>query len=136
MIKSEISYGQLTPQRINYNNTKGIFFTDKQEEDLLKAIIDYDYCKAALVRRDSTIKIMEVRISDRDVFIKKQQEAITTANKRTVDCLNTNAEINAQLVDTKSKLKTTEGKLKSAKTNNWIFGGISVFLLSILIITN
>ena len=136
MISNGTAYGQLTPQRINYNGTKGVFFTQDQETQLLKTIVDYDYLRAALVRRDSTIKIMQYRIDDRDQEIKKANEAIVKADKRTIDCANTNADLNSQLVNTKTELKNTQGKLHTSRTNNWIFGGISVLLLSILIITN
>lgn len=129
-------YGQLTPQRINYNGTKGIFFTDKQEEVLLKSIVDYDYLQKSIARKDEIIKTYELRILDKEYEIKKANEQITTANQRTTDCLDHNAELQSRLVGVRDSLETSQGNLGVAKRNNWIFGGISVFLLSILIITN
>lgn len=129
-------YGQLTPQRINWNGAKGIFFTDKQEELLLKSIVDYDYLQKSIGRKDEIIKTYELRILDKEYEIKKANEQITTANQRTTDCLDHNAELQSRLVGVRDSLETSQGNLGVAKRNNWIFGGISVFLLSILIITN
>lgn len=122
-------YGQLTPQRINYNGAKGIFFTDKQEELLLKSIVDYDYLQKSIARKDEIIKTYELRILDKEYEIKKADEQITKANQRTTDCLDRNAELYATVAETRDSLYILEGKLSSAKRNNWIFGGISVFLL-------
>lgn len=128
--------GQLTPQRINYNGTKGIFFTDKQEEILLKSIVDYDYLQKSIARKDEIIKTYELRILDKEYEIKKANEYVTDANKRTQTCLDKNANLYSDLVITRDSLRTTEGTLGIARRNNWIFGGIGVFLLGILIITN
>ena len=129
-------FGQLTPQRINYNGTKGIFFTDKQEEILLKSIVDYDYLQKSIARKDEIIKTYELRILDKEYEIKKANEYIDDANKRTQTCLDHNADLQSDLIITRDSLHITQGNLGIAKRNNWIFGGISVFLLSILIITN
>ena len=129
-------YGQLTPQRINYNGVKGVFFTDKQEELLLKSIVDYDYLQKSIARKDEIIKTYELRMLDKDFEIKKANQYIDDANKRTQNCLDHNAELQSDLLTTRDSLHITQGKLHTSRTNNWIFGGISVFLLSILIITN
>jgi hypothetical protein len=129
-------YGQLTPQRINYNGTKGIFFTDKQEEILLKSIVDYDYLQKSIARKDEIIKTYELRILDKEYEIKKISDFLDKANQRTTDCLDNNAELYADLVETRDSLKTSQDYLQTSRKNNWIFGGISVFLLGILIITN
>jgi hypothetical protein len=136
MMNSVTIYGQLTPQRINYNDTKGIFFTDKQEEILLKSIVDYDYLQKSIARKDEIIKTHELRILDKEYEIKKISGFLDDANKRTTNCLDHNAELQSYLVETRDSLKISQGNLGVAKRNNWIFGGISVFLLSILIITN
>lgn len=128
--------GQLTPQRINYNGTKGIFFTDKQEELLLKSIVDYDYLQKSIVRKDEIIKTYELRIIDKEYEIKKAADLLAKENKRTTDCLDHNAELYANLVETRDSLHTSQNNLGLAKRNNWIFGGISVFLLTLLIVTN
>lgn len=129
-------FGQLTPQRINYNGTKGIFFTDKQEEILLKSIVDYDYLQKSIARKDEIIKTYELRILDKEYEIKKANQYLDDANKRTQNCLDHNADLQSDLLMARDSLHITQGNLGIAKRNNWIFGGIGVFLLSILIITN
>lgn len=129
-------YGQLTPQRINYNGTKGIFFTDKQEEFLLKSIVDYDYLQKSIARKDEIIKTYELRILDKEYEIKKANQYLDDANKRTQNCLDHNADLQSDLLTTRDSLHITQNDLGISRRNNWIFGGISVFLLSILIITN
>lgn len=136
MMSSVTVYGQLTPQRINYNGTKGVFFTDKQEEILLKSIVDYDYLQRSIARKDEIIKTYELRILDKEYEIKKISGFLDDANQRTKNCLDNNAELHASLLETRDSLKISQDNLGIAKRNNWIFGGISVFLLSILIVTN
>jgi hypothetical protein len=129
-------YGQLTPQRINYNGNKGIFFTDKQEELLLKSIVDYDYLQKSIAGKDKIIKTQELRLLDKEFEIKKMAGYLDTANQRTTECLDRNFVLQSNLVGVRDSLKTSQDKLSTSRKNNWIFGGISVFLLSILIITN
>jgi hypothetical protein len=129
-------YGQLTPQRINYNGNKGIFFTDKQEELLLKSIVDYDYLQKSIARKDEIIKTQELRILDKEFEIKKMAGYLDAANQRTTECLDRNFVLQSNLVGVRDSLETSQGNLGVARRNNWIFGGISVFLLSILIVTN
>ena len=129
-------YGQLTPQRINYNGNKGIFFTDKQEELLLKSIVDYDYLQKSIARKDEVIKTYELRVLDKEFEIKKMAGYMDAANQRTTECLDRNFILQSNLVETRDSLHITQDKLGVSRRNNWILGGISVFLLSILIITN
>jgi len=129
-------YGQLTPQRINYNGNKGIFFTDKQEELLLKSIVDYDYLQKSVARKDEVIKIYELRFLDKEFEIKKMAGYLDAANQRTTECLDRNFVLQSDLVVARDSIEITQGKLHTSRRNNWIFGGISVFLLSILIVTN
>ena len=136
MMSSVTAYGQLTPQRINYNGTKGIFFTDKQEEFLLKSIVDYDYLQKSIAGKDQIIKTQELRILDKELEIKKVGGYLDAATKRTTECLDRNFVLQSDLVGARDSIETTQGKLHTSRKNNWIFGGISVFLLSILIITN
>ena len=136
MMSSVTVYGQLTPQRINYNDTKGIFFTDKQEELLLKSIVDYDYLQKSVTRKDEIIKTYELRISDKELEIKKVGGYLDAANQRTTECLDRNFILQSNLVETRDSLHISQDKLGISRRNNWILGGISVFLLSILIITN
>jgi hypothetical protein len=129
-------YGQLTPQRINYNGNKGIFFTDKQEELLLKSIVDYDYLQKSVARKDEVIKIYELRVLDKEFEIKKMAGYLDAANQRTTECLDRNFVLQSDLVVARDSIEITQGKLHTSRRNNWIFGGISVFLLGIFIITN
>ena len=129
-------YGQLTPQRINWNGAKGIFFTDQQEELLLKSIVDYDYLQKSIAGKDQIIKTQELRILDKEFEIKKVGGYLDAANKRTTECLDRNFVLQSDLVGARDSLDVTQGNLRVSRRNNWIFGGISVFLLSILIVTN
>lgn len=135
MINKEISYGQLTPQRINWDGTKGIFFTDKQEEQLLKIVVDYDYVKASLERQKEINSTLTLRILDKEYEIKEASKQITLANERTTECLNQNSALNLKLVAVRDSLSDSQDKLSVSRRNNWIFGGISVFLFSSLIYT-
>ena len=136
LMSSVTVYGQLTPQRINYNGNKGIFFTDKQEELLLKSIVDYDYLQKSIARKDEVIKTYELRVLDKEFEIKKMAGYMDAANQRTTECLDRNFILQSNLVETRDSLHITQDKLGVSRRNNWILGGISVFLLSILIITN
>ena len=136
MMSSVTAYGQLTPQRINYNDTKGIFFTDKQEELLLKSIVDYDYLQKSIAGKDQIIKTYELRILDKELEIKKVGGYLDAANQRTTECLDRNFILQSNLVETRDSIEITQGKLHTSRRNNWILGGISVILLSILIMTN
>ena len=129
-------YGQLTPQRINWNGAKGIFFTDQQEELLLKSIVDYDYLQKSIARKDEIIKTQELRILDKEYEIKEMGGYLDAANDRTTECLDRNFVLQSDLVETRDSLYTSQEYLGIAKRNTWIFGGISVFLLTLLIVTN
>ena len=132
MMNSVTIYGQLTPQRINYNDTKGIFFTDKQEEFLLKSIVDYDYLQKSIAGKDQIIKTYELRILDKEFEIKKVGGYLDAANQRTTECLDRNFVLQSDLVETRDSLNTSQEYLGIAKRNNWIFGGVSLFLLTLL----
>ena len=136
MMSSGTVCGQLTPQRINYNDTKGIFFTDKQEELLLKSIVDYDYLQKSIARKDEIIKTQELRILDKEFEIKKVGGYLDAANQSTTECLDRNFILQSNLVEVRDSLHISQDKLGVSRRNNWIFGGISVFLLSIFVITN
>jgi len=98
--------------------------------------VDYDYLQKSIARKDEIIKTYELRILDKEYEIKKISDFLDKANQRTTDCLDNNAELYADLVETRDSLKTSQDYLQTSRKNNWIFGGISVFLLGILIITN
>ena len=136
MMSSVTVYGQLTPQRINYNGIKGVFFTDKQEELLLKSIVDYDYLQKSIAGKDKIIKTQELRILDKEFEIKKMAGYLDAANQRTTECLDRNFVLQSNLVGVRDSLQKSQDNLHISRRNNWIFGGISVFLFStILLIT-
>ncbi len=135
MISNGTTYGQLTPQRINWDGTKGIFFTDKQEEQLLKIVVDYDYVKASLARQKEINSTLTLRILDKEYEIKEAGKQVTLANERTTECVNKNSALHVSLEASRDSLADTQDKLHIARKNNWIFGGISVFLFSSLIYT-
>ena len=89
MMSSVTVYGQLTPQRINYNGNKGIFFTDKQEELLLKSIVDYDYLQKSIAGKDKIIKTQELRLLDKEFEIKKMAGYLLRLQKSPIQVLKT-----------------------------------------------
>jgi hypothetical protein len=108
-----ISYGQLTPQRINYNGQAGVFFTTKQEETLLKAMVDLDACKKSEFLLNQNVKSYEIRLADKDLAIK----TLTDSYVKSVDSNKTNLEkigtlqldvdnLNLELDNTKEELRT------------------------------
>jgi len=103
---------------------------------LLKSIVDYDYLQKSVARKDEVIKIYELRFLDKEFEIKKMAGYLDAANQRTTECLDRNFILQSNLVETRDSLHITQGNLGVSRRNNWILGGISVFLLSILIITN
>ena len=135
LISKGTNYGQLTPQRINWDGTKGIFFTDKQEEQLLKIVVDYDYVKASLERQKEINSTLTLRILDKEYEVKEANKQVTLANERTTDCISQNSALNLKLVAVRDSLADSQDKLSVSRRNNWIFGGISVFLFSSLIYT-
>jgi hypothetical protein len=97
--------------------------------------VDYDYVKASLKRKDEVINTLNLRILDKEYEIKKASEQVTLANERTTECVNQNSALNLKLVAVRDSLSDTQDKLTISRRNNWIFGGISVFLFSSLIYT-
>jgi hypothetical protein len=98
--------------------------------------VDYDYLQKSIAGKDKIIKAQELRILDKEFEIKKMAGYLDAANQRTTECLDRNFVLQSDLVGVRDSLEISQGDLGVAKRNNWIFGGISVFLLSILIITN
>jgi hypothetical protein len=98
--------------------------------------VDYDYLQKSIARKDEVIKTYELRVLDKELEIKKVGEYLDAANERTTECLDRNFILQSNLVETRDSLHISQDKLGVSRRNNWILGGISVFLLSILIITN
>jgi hypothetical protein len=116
-----ISYGQLTPQRINYNSQAGVFFTTKQEEILLKALVDLDACKKSEFLLNQNVNSYEIRLKDKDLAIK-------TLNDAYVKCQNSN-KINLENIGTLQldvdnlnlELDNTKEELRTYKVSTGVF---------------
>jgi hypothetical protein len=108
-----ISYGQLTPQRINYNSQAGVFFTTKQEEILLKALVDLDACKKSEFLLNQNVNSYEIRLKDKDLAIKTLTDAYVKCqdsnkiNLEKIGTLQLNVDnLNLELDGTKEELRT------------------------------
>ena len=108
-----ISYGQLTPQRINYNSQAGVFFTTKQEEILLKALVDLDACKKSEFLLNQNVNSYEIRLRDKDLAIKTLTDAYVKcqdSNKINLENIGTLQldvdNLNLELDNTKEELRT------------------------------
>jgi hypothetical protein len=114
-----ISYGQLTPQRTNYNGQAGVFFTTAQEELLLKALVNLDACKKSEFLLNQNVNSYEIRLADKDLaiktlttsYVKCQESAKTNLEKigtLQVDVDNLNFELTTSL-DNLAKYKVSTG---------------------------
>ena len=114
-----ISYGQLTPQRTNYNGQAGVFFTTAQEELLLKALVEFDACKKSEFLLNQNVNSYEIRLADKDLaiktltnsYVKCQESAKTNLEKigtLQVDVDNLNLELTTTL-DNLTKYKISTG---------------------------
>ena len=108
-----ISYGQLTPQRINYNSQAGVFFTTKQEEILLKALVDLDACKKSEFLLNQNVNSYEIRLKDKDLSIKTLTDAYVKcqdSNKINLEKIGTLQldvdNLNLELDNAKEELRT------------------------------
>ena len=129
-----ISYGQLTPQRINYNSQAGVFFTTKQEEVLLKALVDLDACKKSEFLLNQNVNSYEIRLADKDLAIK-------TLNDSYVKCQNSN-KINLERIGTlqldvdnlNNELAATKDNLTTYKISTGAFVLTTVVFLTTTVI--
>ena len=108
-----ISYGQLTPQRINYNSQAGVFFTTKQEEILLKTLVEFDACKKSEFLLLQNVNSYEIRLKDKDLAIKTLNDAYVKSvdsnkiNLENIGTLQLNVDnLNTELDNTKEELRT------------------------------
>lgn len=129
-----ISYGQLTPQRINYNGTAGVFFTTKQEEQLLKAMVDLDACKKSEVLLNNNVKSYEIRLADKDLAIK----TLTDSYVKSVDSNKINLEkigtLQLDVDNLNTELDNTKEELRTYKVSTGVFVlTTSVFLATTIV---
>lgn len=129
-----ISYGQLTPQRINYNGQAGVFFTSKQEEQLLKAMVDLDACKKSEVLLNNNVKSYEIRLADKNLAIK----TLTDSYVKSVDSNKINLEkigtLQLDVDNLNTELEGTKEELRTYKVSTGVFVlTTSVFLATTIV---
>jgi hypothetical protein len=126
-----ISYGQLTPQRTNYNGQAGVFFTSKQEEVLLKTLVEFDACKKSEFLLNQNVNSYEIRLADKDLAIK----TLNNAYVKSVDSNKINLEkigtLQLDVDNLNSELGTTKDELSTYKISTGVF----VFTTSLFIAT-
>jgi len=129
-----ISYGQLTPQRINYNSQAGVFFTTKQEEILLKALVDLDACKKSEFLLNQNVNSYEIRLADKDLAIK----TLTDSYVKSVDSNKINLEnigtLQLNVDNLNTELDNTKEELRTYKASTGVFVlTTSVFLATTIV---
>jgi hypothetical protein len=116
-----ISYGQLTPQRINYSGQAGVFFTSKQEELLLKAMVDLDACKKSEFILNQNVNSYEIRLADKDLAIK----TLTDSYVKSVDSNKINLEkigtLQLNVDNLNTELDNTKNELRTYKASTGVF---------------
>jgi hypothetical protein len=116
-----ISYGQLTPQRINYNGQAGIFFTTKQEETLLKAMVNLDACKKSEFLLNQNVNSYEIRLKDKDLAIKTLTDAYVKCQDSNKINLEKIGALQLNVDNLNSELSTTQGELTTYKISTGVF---------------
>jgi hypothetical protein len=116
-----ISYGQLTPQRINYSGQAGVFFTSKQEELLLRALVEFDACKKSEFLLNQNVNSYEIRLADKDLAIK----TLNNAYVKSVDSNKINLEkigtLQLDVDNLSAELATTQEDLSTYKISTGAF---------------
>lgn len=129
LASSVIAFGQFTPQRINFQNQEGVFFTLKQEEMLLKAMVELDACKRNEYFLNQNVKSYEIRLHDKDLAINKLQEDLLNSRELNDKCLKVRGEQLALLDKQDDNLAYTKAKLAKAHKTATIAIGTSVIFL-------
>ena len=129
-----ISYGQLTPQRINYNSQAGVFFTTKQEEILLKTLVEFDACKKSEFLLLQNVNSYEIRLKDKDLAIKTLNDAYVKSvdsNEKNLEKIGT---LQLDVDNLNNELTTTQGNLTTYKISTGAFVLTTVVFLSTTVI--
>jgi hypothetical protein len=126
-----ISYGQLTPQRINYNGQAGIFFSTKQEELLLKALVNLDACKKSEFLLNQNVNSYEIRLADKDLVIKALNESYVKSVHSNETNLEKIGTLQLDVENLNNELATTQGNLRTYKISTGAF----VFTTAIFLTT-
>lgn len=129
-----IGYGQLTPQRINYNGQAGVFFTTKQEEQLLKAMVDLDACKKSEFLLNQNVKSYEIRLADKDLAIKTLNDSYVKSvdsNEKNLEKIGT---LQLDVDNLSAELAATQEDLSTYKLSTGVFVlTTSVFLATTIV---
>jgi hypothetical protein len=126
-----ISYGQLTPQRINYNNQAGVFFTTKQEEALLKAMVEFDACKKSEFILKQNVNTYEIRLADKDLAINKLTDSYVKCQDSSKANLEKIGELQVEIDNINIDLANTQEDLTTYKISTGVF----VFTTTLFITT-
>lgn len=116
-----ISYGQLTPQRINYNNQAGIFFTTKQEELLLKTLVEFDACKKSEFILKQNVNTYEIRLRDKDLAISKLNDSYVKCQESSKTNLEKIGSLELAVENLNAELATTKEDLTTYKISTGVF---------------
>ena len=131
---SAIACGQhLTPKRIVFSGDTGIFFTHKQEIELLVKFKQFEGCKLEKAK-------WEKYTIDADLQIDKEREAYDYLNKEYSSLLVVSKDFQKKYNDEYTAHENTKVKLSDMtdKKNKWvkstfITGGISLIIIAPLV---
>jgi len=126
-----IGYGQLTPQRINYNNQAGVFFTSKQEEILLKTLVEFDACKKSEFLLNQNVKSYKTRLADKDLAIKTLTDSYVKCQDSSKANLEKIGELQVEIDNINIDLANTQEDLTTYKISTGVF----VFTTTLFITT-
>lgn len=116
-----ISYGQLTPQRTNYNGQAGVFFTNKQEELLLKALVEFDACKKSEFLLLQNVNSYEIRLADKDLAIKTLTNSYVKCQESAKANLEKIGTLQLDVDNLSTELATTQDDLRTYKISTGAF---------------
>ena len=126
-----IGYGQLTPQRINYNNQAGVFFTSKQEEILLKTLVEFDACKKSEFLLNQNVKSYETRLADKNLAIKTLTDSYVKCQDSSKANLEKIGELQVEIDNINIDLANKQEDLTTYKISTGVF----VFTTTLFITT-
>lgn len=129
-----ISYGQLTPQRINYNSQAGVFFTTKQEEVLLKTLVEFDACKKSEFLLNQNVNSYEIRLKDKDLAIKTLTDAYVKCQDSNKINLEKIGELQLDVDNLNLELDNTKDNLTTYKISTGAFVLTTVVFLTTTVI--
>ena len=134
LLTSAIACGQhLTPKRIVFSGDTGIFFTHKQEIELLVKFKQFEGCKLEKAK-------WEKYVIDADLQINKEREAYDYLNKEYDSLLDVSKDFQKKYNDEYTSHENTKIDLKDMtdKKNKWvkstfITGGVSLIIIAPLV---